>query len=374
MSRVILLGGEAASLVNFRGTLISELVKAGHQVYAAAPGISPRLAMHLKALGAQPLEAPITRTGMNPVKDLLSLFSLWKLMRKIRPDAVIAYTIKPVIYGTIAARLAGVKNIAALVTGLGYAFIEGSEPKRKVAFFLAKNLYRIALRFCRIVLFQNPDDLQVFYDLKILSVAAKTGIVNGSGVDIAYFADTPLPARPRFLMISRLLIDKGTREFGQAATALLARHPDAKIALAGPFDPSPNSIAPAELAEWQKNGVDYLGSLEDVRPEISASSIIVLPSYREGTPRVVLEAMSMGRAIITTDAPGCKETVIEGENGLLVPVRDAGALQNAMLRLYENPQLVARMGASSRHIAETRYDAILVARDVVQKAELGQFE
>ena len=371
MSKVLLLGGEAASLLNFRGTLIRELIRDGHVVFAAAPGIGETTADALLALGAQPLDAPLSRAKMNPLNDLRSIHALWRMMASVRPDVVIPFTIKPVIYGTIAARLAGVRNVTALVTGLGYAFVEGGENKRRVARVVATALYRLALRFVRMTLFQNPDDLRTFRDLGILAANARTDVVNGSGVDLDHFALVPLPDRPRFLMIARLLADKGVREYATAAASLRASHPEAEIVLAGPLDVSPNGIRAAELADWRQQGLDYVGVLDDVLPQVARATTVVLPSYREGTPRVVLEAMAMGRAIITTDAPGCRETVRHGINGLLVPPRDAVALADAMRLLHERPGKVIAMGFASRKMAQSRYDAVKVARDIMRHAGLN---
>ena len=371
MSKVLLLGGQAESLLNFRGILIQEMISQGHKVYAAAPDMDKATAYKLAGLGAIPVEAPLSRTAINPLKDMQSTWALWRLMREIKPDFFIAYTIKPVIFGSIAARLANVKNITAMITGLGYAFIEGNEAKRKITRRFAVLLYRMALPLSRKVLFQNPDDRQVFFDLKILGTSSDTAIINGSGVDILHYDVKPLPANPRFLMISRFLIDKGVREYAGAVKQLKLKFPEAQAALAGYVDSSPNSITQAELESWQPDGLELVGKLDDVRDEIARSSIIVLPSYREGTPRVVLEAMAMGRAIVTTDAPGCRETVTDGVNGLLVPVRNADALGDAMCKLYADADLVAKMALAGRKIAETRYDARLVARDIMSHAGLS---
>ena len=372
MSRVLLLGGQAESLLNFRGILIKEMISQGHIVYAAAPDMDAATAAKLAALGAIAVEAPLSRTALNPLRDAQSTWALWRLVREIKPEFFIAYTIKPVIFGSIAARLAGVKNITAMITGLGYAFIDGNETKRKITKRFAVLLYRIALPLSRKVLFQNPDDRQVFFDLKILRPTSDTAIINGSGVDVLHYDVQPLPLEPRFLMISRFLIDKGVREYAGAVKQLKLKFPAAIAALAGYVDSSPNSISQTELDSWQADGLDLVGKLDDVRDEIARSSIIVLPSYREGTPRVVLEAMAMGRAIVTTDAPGCRETVVEGVNGLLVPVRDTNALGDAMCKLYAAPEMVAEMAHAGRKIAEERYDARLVARDIMHHAGLSR--
>jgi glycosyltransferase involved in cell wall biosynthesis len=367
---VLVLGGKAESLIEFRGPLIRELVNAGHKVIAAAPDFNERIEAAVRALGGQPLEVPLARTAMNPIRDAQSIWTLIELMKQIKPDVLIAYTAKPVIYGSFAARLAGVPSVTALITGLGYAFVEGNEAKRWLARYMLSILYRLTLSRCQCVLFQNPDDRQTFLDLGIISKRTPAQVVNGSGVDTDFYSLTPVPDKTRFLMITRLLGDKGVREYAQAARILRARSPKAEVALAGYLDISPNSIKPAELAGWQAEGLEFLGTADDVRPAIARSTVVVLPSYREGTPRVVLEAMAMGRAIITSDAPGCRETVKHGLNGLLVPPRDAETLAAAMLELASDPDLVRSMGKASRQIAVERYEASKVARDVLRYAGL----
>ena len=198
----------------------------------------------------------------------------------------------------------------------------------------------------------------------------ETHIVNGSGIDLDHFAPAPLPEKPSFLMIARLLKDKGIREFAAAAKRLKADHPDVPITLVGYLDPSPDSLTQAELDDLIGHGIDYKGALADVRPAIAEASIYVLPSYREGTPRSVLEAMAMGRAIITTDAPGCRETVEHETNGLLVDPRNSEALYEAMLRLLREPDLAARMGPRSRAIAEAKYDVHKVNAEMIRHAGL----
>jgi glycosyltransferase involved in cell wall biosynthesis len=273
---------------------------------------------------------------------------------------VLSYTIKPVIYGTLAAWLAGVPHRFALITGLGYAFQGCGQRSRLQA--LVQRLYGLALARAQRVFFQNHDDLALFQERGILNPHTQVCVVNGSGVDLDSFAVRPLPAAAlagsvRFLFIGRLLGDKGVREYAQAARLLKRSHPQVQCALVGWVDSNPNAITQAELDGWIADGsIEFLGRLADVRPAIEACSVYVLPSYREGTPRTVLEAMAMGRPIVTTDAPGCRETVIDGENGFLVPVQDAVALAQAMARFIDEPALQTSMGIRSRLIAEVKYD------------------
>jgi glycosyltransferase involved in cell wall biosynthesis len=368
--QVLVLGAEPASLVNFRAPVIKRLLQLGYQVHAAAGPASREQLAFLAELGVVFHPVPFARTGMNPIKDAATGFALYKLFRMLQPDAVISYTSKPVIYGTLAAHLAGVPHIVAMVTGLGYSFIDGPEAKRKFAKWVVSWLYGLALPRCARVLFQNPDDRKDFEKLGLLHHAQGVAVVNGSGVDTNHFAPALLPSKSVFLLIARLLVDKGVREFAKAVEHVKSQLPDVEFRILGAFDPSPNGVTEDELKTWTARGIDYLGETTDVRPVIAAASVIVLPSYREGTPRAVLEGMAMGRAIITTDVPGCRETVIDGENGLLVAVRDAGALAVAMLALARDPARIVRMGQVSRRMVVEKYQAEVVAEDTVRKAGL----
>lgn len=305
---------------------------------------------------------------MNLFREAASFRSLRALCRELRPDVIIPYTIKPVVWGTLAARAAGVKRVVPMITGVGYAFTGGREPKRLLARAVSTLLYRLALGRADIVLFQNPDDMALFRKLRLQPKHVPSAVINGSGIDTAEFTPASLPGKLSFLMIARLLGDKGIREFGEAARILKSKHPEAAIRLVGYVDQSPDSITQAELDEIIASGVEFVGRLEDVRPAIAQASVYVLPSYREGTPRSTLEAMAMGRAVITTDAPGCRETVVEGVNGFLVPPRDAVALAKAMEKFIADPGLASRMGSESRRIAEEKYDVRLVNAEIMRHA------
>ncbi len=368
--KFILIAGQAESFLNFRGPLIAALQTSGAEVHVAAPElcIGSPLRERLTAKGIIVHLIPMRRTGTNPLADIQTLLALWWLMLQIRPKAVLGYTIKPVIYGSLAAWLAGVPCRFSLVTGLGYAFQgEGSRNKLQE---LAQGLYRLALSRAHKVFFQNPDDLALFKQRGILSSKAQTCVVNGSGVDIAHYVVAPLPSSISFLLVARLLGDKGIREYINSARAIRELYPEVVFRLVGAVDLNPDSVCQSELDSWVEEGViSYYGQVSDVRPAIAESSVFVLPSYREGTPRSVLEAMSMGRAIITTDAPGCRETVIDGDNGFLVPVRSVDGLVEAMKAFIENPALVAQMGQRSREIAEEKYDVHKV--NAVMLREMG---
>lgn len=347
------------SLLHFRGSLIDDLLEAGKEVHVAVPGLESGgdISVTLVNKGVSVHDIPLQRTGLNPITDLRLLLSLIALMLRHRPRFVLSYTIKPVIYGSIAAWLVGVKHRFALVTGLGYAFTGTASGKRALLRRLIQSLYRFALKRTHRVFFQNPDDQALFRELGLLSHATPSSVVNGSGVDVAEYSVAPLPDRPCFLLIARLLGDKGVREYAQAAQIVKAVYPEVVFRLVGWIDDNPDAITQRELDQWvDSDFLEFLGRLGDVRPAISDCSVYVLPSYREGTPRTVLEAMAMGRAVITTDAPGCRETVVDGDNGFLVPVKDVRALADAMMKMVATPGLAASMGARSRRIAEEKYD------------------
>ncbi|WP_235040393.1 glycosyltransferase family 4 protein [Vreelandella profundi] len=348
------------SLIKFRGVLLEAIQHAGYEVHVACPGILDErgLCDELEVLGIKVHDINLNRTGLNPFADLISFFSLWSLMRNVKPDYVLCYTIKPVIYGVLAAWLASVPNRVALITGLGYTF-QNSEGDFRRAFLhkIVQKLYKFVLKKTKVVFFQNPDDEILFRKLFLLPTNTRSVVVNGSGVSVDQFTVTPLPRESRFLLIARLLGDKGVREYFEAAKIIKARYPATVFLLVGWIDKNPDAIAQQELDSWRVSGIiDYLGKLEDVRPAIENCSVYVLPSYREGTPRTVLEAMAMGRAIITTDAPGCKETVVDGDNGFLVPVKSVSELVAAMEKFILDKDLAVCMGHRSREIAVEKYD------------------
>lgn len=371
--KFLLIAGYPDSIMNFRGLLLDSLRSLGLETHVAAPGLKHgEIRRTLESKGIIVHDVPLQRTGINPGRDIVTLFHLWRLMRNIRPDYVLGYTIKPVIYGSLAAFIARVPRRFALVTGLGYAFADAEQKgRRRVIRSLAQWLYAAALRRTEKVFFQNSDDESLFRSLGILDSNVPTRIVNGSGVDVDSFTVAPLVTMTlRFLLIARLLGDKGVREYVDAARQMRTQFPNVHFGLVGWIDENPDSITQQELDTWVAEGiVEYLGRLKDVRPAIANCSVYVLPSYREGTPRTVLEAMAMGRPIITTDAPGCRETVIDGVNGFLVPVKSSEDLVHAMKRFINQPELIEQMGQCSRTLAEKKYDVNKV--NAIMLEEMG---
>lgn len=366
--RIAVLGGEARDLVNFRGHLISEMASAGHTVFGIAPGGTAEISENLEKRGATLVPIELNRTGLNPLRDLVSLFRLWRLFRKLQLDLVMAYEVKAVVFGTLAAWLAAVPRRFAMITGRGTT-LQGDLTRRKdsVVRKIVKLMYRTALRHAHGVMFQNPDDLAFFAEERMLPVQVPRKIINGSGVDLDHFSLSPLPDGPvTFLFVGRLLRDKGIYEYVEACRLLLEKRLPARFQILGPLDSNPNALTADQVHAWMREGaVEYLGEAKDVRPALRSAHVLVLPSYGEGTPRSVLEAMSMGRAIITTTAPGCKETVRDQVNGFLVPVKDAQALAEALQRLVQHPELIAQFGAECRRITEEKYDVRLVTADIL---------
>lgn len=372
--RVVVIGGWAPSLIKFRGPLLAAMVARGHEVIAMAPEAGAGTSAvegGLAALGVRFEPIELQRTGIDPVADVRTIRLLVRRLGALGPDLVLGYTIKPVIYGSLAARLAGVPNRAAMITGMGSALASARTAKQRVIAAVVRTLYRAGLAQCQVVIFQNADDRDELARLGALPRRARVAIVRGSGVDLAHYAPSPLPPGPPiFLFLGRLLRDKGIAEYVEAARLVRQRYPAATFRVAGWLDPNPESLRQAELDALVASGtIEYLGAPDDVRPHLAAAHVLVLPSYREGTPRSVLEAMAMNRAVITTTAPGCRETVVDGESGLLVPVRDARQLAAAMIRLIASPALLARLAASGHARAVLLYDARKVADSVL--AALG---
>lgn len=357
--KIVLIASYNKSLLIFRGALLAAMVQAGHEVIACAPGPDPAVIEPLQQLGVRYEPIFLDRTGINALRDTRTLIHLTRLLRQLNPDITLGYTIKPVIFGSLAARLARIPHRFSLITGLGFAFVDGpgTTLKKRVLNRLIRVLYRAALSTNRIVFFQNPDDKELFLQLGLVN-SAQVVVVNGSGVDLEHFYQAPLQAESSvFLLIARLLKDKGIREYIEAAQIIKARYPHATFLLVGPVDSNPAAIPAEEVATWKSSGcIEYLGEVSDVRPVIARSTVYVLPSYREGMPRTILEAMAIGRPIITTDVPGCRETVIEGYNGILVAPRDPESLAEAMERFISHPELVTQMGNHSRKLAEEKFN------------------
>jgi glycosyltransferase involved in cell wall biosynthesis len=349
------------NVYNFRSGLVQALVAAGYEVVVAAPEDSH--SARLADLGCRYLPLPMDNKGTSPRSDFRLYRDYRRLMRAEKPDCFLGWTIKPNVYGTLAARslqIAAINNIS----GLGTAFIRGGWLSR-----MAKGLYRLALLRSATVFFQNRDDRALFVDQKLVA-RERTALLPGSGIDLTRFLPVPMNARPsgdlRFLLIGRVLWDKGLAEFVAAARQVRARHPRIRFQILGFLDAANQTAVPrSEVDRWvAEEGIDYLGTTDDVRPFIADADCVVLPSYREGTPRTLLEAAALGRPLIATDVPGCREVVDNGSNGLLCTVRDGDDLARCMLEMIAaSPEERAEMGAFSRAKVEREFDEeIVIAR------------
>ncbi len=367
--KILILGAYPNSIISFRGQLIKSLVAGGNEVMVMTAPASAQIIAQIELLGATFTAFPVQRNGLNPLADLQTCYFLTKVMKAWRPDKILAYTIKPVIWGGIANSFTAKADFYALISGLGYAFEAGS-LLRNLVNQLVKRLYKFSLSTSKAVIFQNEDNQQVFIDKNIIP-ADKAHRVFGSGVNIDDYSPQALPKGPTtFLLIARLLGDKGLREYMQAAKQVKQRYPEVIFQLLGPADSSPDRIDLEEVRQWQQAGIiDYLGETDNVQPYLADCHIYTLPSYHEGLPRTVLEAMAIGRPILTTDVPGCRDTVIDHENGLLVAAKDSDALRVAMIWFIEHSAVWHDMASASRNLACQKFDANKVNQhiaDIIQ--------
>ncbi|WP_372731534.1 glycosyltransferase family 4 protein [Novosphingobium sp.] len=371
--KVLVLSSLAFSLLNFRGALLAELRKQGHEVLAVAPDYDRAVEAGLKAMGIELRVVPMHRTGTNPFKDLQTLFAYWRLMRKERPDVIVAYTQKPIIYGGIAARLYGKAPFHALMSGLGHLFSEDAQD-RVVVRGIFSRLYRAALKKAVTLFVFNRDDRPDMIAAGIIDERHRVLQVPGSGVDTQHYVEAPLrDGAPVFLMMGRLMRDKGVYDYLEAARIVQRQYGDVRFQLLGrPEDSNRTGISEAEVHRLSSEyPVEFLAETRDVRPYLAQCSVFVLPSfYREGLPRTILEAMSSGRAVITTDMPGCRDPIEHEGNGLLVPAKSPQDLAKAMIRLVEDPEMLRKMSRRSREIAEQTYDVKIVNHMLLDAMDL----
>jgi glycosyltransferase involved in cell wall biosynthesis len=365
--RVAIISHHAPTIVSFRGALIRSLVQRGAEVWVLAPDYTPEIKKSVCALGVMVADYPLHRTGMNPFKDLQTFFALQRILRQIHPHIVLPYSVKAIIYGLLAA--GHVERRVVLMAGLGYAFTETNPSlRRRLLRFVIKQMYRAALRRADAVLFFNPDDLREFCEESIIH-PEQAVLLGGTGVDLAQFSPQPPVLSPvTFTLAARLLREKGIEEFAEAARLIKQRYLNTRFLLLGGLDTNPGSLREVEVRRWVDEGVlEWPGHVPDVKPYLMQTSVYVLPSYyREGVPRSTQEAMAMARPVITTDAPGCRETVVQGVNGFLVPPRDVDALVAAMERFIRQPDLIITMGQASRKLAEERFDVHKINAIILQ--------
>jgi glycosyltransferase involved in cell wall biosynthesis len=362
---IVILSRCAWTLHNFRLRLIHGAEVTGSRTIAAGSD-EGQWGERLKKSGVDFRSIPVSKRGVSPLIDLILFFSLVRFFWTERPAVVHSFTIKLVIYGTIAAWVSRIPVRVVTITGLGHAFLSDDNFLRRVVEYL----YRFALARAHAVVFQNKDDLALFLQRGLVQ-ASKTRLVAGSGVNLSRFNSETLPllslGRPTILMVARLLKEKGVVEYVEAARAVRTQNPEVQFLFLGGVDArNPSSITEAQFKalNWDK-AVQWLGEVEDVVPVIRCADIVVLPSYREGTPRSLLEAAAMGRPLIAADVPGCREVVNHGANGLLIPARDAGALASAVLAMVRDVDELTKMGGASRALVEEKFDETKVIAETV---------
>jgi glycosyltransferase involved in cell wall biosynthesis len=358
--KVTIVTSYAPSSISFRGELISALVEKGCCVQVLAPDHSAETKDRLRLIGASSGDFFLSRSGASPFLDLRSLYSILRIFCSDRPDVVLTYFVKPNIWGIIAAAMACVPKRIAMVEGMGYCFTPNANGyrslKQLLLGWLILRLYQLAFMAANRVIVLNSDDINELYR-KCGLKPSKTVLLGGIGVSLDQWNNHHPHLSPiTFTMVARLLREKGVFEFLNAARLIKSEFPCVRFLLLGGLDDNPGAIGKRDLQPWIEMGcVDILGHVE-VLPHLRITSVFVLPSYREGMPRSTQEAMAMGRAVITTDAPGCRETVLDNVNGFLVPPRDSSALAQAMKRFIMRPEMIAQMGRESRRLAEERFD------------------
>lgn len=360
---VMVLSSHTPSLIWFRLDMMVAFKECGHKVVAVGNEDETTWSDRFQPYGIKYRKATIERNGTNPFKDLKTMHSLREIMRQERPDKIFAYNAKTVIYGGLAAHK---ERIAfyPLIAGLGSVFM-GRGLKNRLVRTILKIEYKQSLKHSRRVFFQNQDDVDVFVKKRMVR-EEKVAMLHGSGVNLEAFKVQKLPDRFGFLYIGRLIRDKGVFEYLEACRIVKQAYPTIRCLLVGPFDSNPSALKKEELKSYLDDGtVEYFGEQTDVRPFLAQCCVFVLPSYREGTPKTVLEAMASYKAVITSDAPGCRETVIDGENGYLVPVKDPVTLAKKMIALYEQPDLIKAMAERGRKMAEDLFDVNKINEKIV---------
>lgn len=364
MKRIAILTNQSSSLLNFWQYLIFKLLEMDFKVECIIPAGDRLAEKGLEKLGAHIIHYNLDRKGINPIKDMGTVIELIKIFNNIKPDILFSTTIKPVIYGCIAARITGVPCIYAMITGLGYAFETDTKIKKAVN-KLAAFLYGRSLKHATGIFFQNKDDEKIFRDLKIISPDARILYANGTGVDTCkfYHANLPESENLNFLMIGRLLEAKGIREYAKACELLKKKYPETNFYLLGQPEYGRGSVSLDEVSNYKS--VEYLGHTSSVSEVIKNSHVVVLPSLREGMPTAILEASSMGRPCVVTDVAGCHDVIINGENGFLVEVSNAESLAKGMEKFILHRDLIKAMGEKARKIAIEKYDIKKVTAGII---------
>ena len=368
--KIAVISSHTPSLFWFRMDMMQDFIHHGCEVIAIGNDPKAEWSSAFQKENIRYIGVEVKRNGLNPIDDLKYFCSLRKVLKAEKPDKLFVYQAKSVIYGGLAANSLGIKEIYPLIAGVGSVFISHNLKSKVIRLILSLE-YKLAMRNVTNVFFQNKDDAGIFIKNRIIS-EKKIVYINGSGVNLDKFTVQPFPNKFGLLCIARLIKDKGVGEYLDACCIVKRQYPQVRCLLVGPYDSNPSAIKPEELQKYiNDETIEYLGEQKDVRPYLAQSTVFVLPSYREGTPKAVLEAMACGKAIITTDAPGCRETVKDGLNGFLVPIKDVTALAEKMMELYNNPALCAEMGKAGRKMTEEKFDVRLVNRTIVATMKIS---
>lgn len=363
---ILVLSSHTPSLFWFRMDMMQAFAAKGAKIIAVGPESEDAWASKFAESGIEYRAIPVSRNGLNVLSDVATYKALKKLIFHYQPQKIFTYQAKTIVYGAIAAHSIN-KDIEVypLVAGLGSIF-RGKGLKNNLIRLILSIQYRIAFRFSKKVIFQNNDDLSELVNRHLLQ-RDKCRIIHGSGVNTDKFEVTKLPQQKAILFIGRLIGDKGIREYLELAKRLKNVHKEVRCMLVGPFDSNPSAISEQELQPYIDNKIiEYYGEQKDVRAYLQQCTVYVLPSYHEGTPKTVLEAMSTGRPIVTTDAPGCRETVENGINGYLVPIKNVEALYNSVCKILDNKSLAETFSVQSRKIAENKYDVKKINSDIIK--------
>jgi glycosyltransferase involved in cell wall biosynthesis len=375
--KIVMIGTTANCVFGFRWPLIKELTTKGYKVYAFAIDYTDEQRQLLKSLGVTSIDYDLSRSGLNILADLKTMFQLKVKLEAIKPDIVLSYFVKPVIYGTVAAFLAKVPMRIAMLEGLGYVHTpteNGFNLKKKVLQIIQGFLFTLSFKFASKVVFLNPDDPKDLSKTTLFS-KSKVEILGGIGLELLdYPYSKPNIKRPiHFIFVARLLAEKGVYQLIEAIKLVQKKYPDTKLVVLGGLDEdNPESLTKKDLDGLIKQGIIiYPGQVSNVSEWLNDSHIFVLPSYyREGVPRSTQEAMAVGRPILTTDVPGCRETVVDGENGFLVPAFNVEKLTEKMIWFVEHPEKIEPMGLASRRMAEEKFDAHKVNANMLEIMEL----
>ena len=364
MKKFILISPKNRSAYNFRGDLIKDIQAKGYDVVVTGPNMEG--VDKIEALGAKFIEVLVNKNGLNPFADIAYCLKLRKIMKQEKADAIMGYTIKPVIYGSLAGWLACVKNRTAMVTGAGY-LVASKSVKAQIIKRISFILYRMGLGAAQKVIFQNIDDLNEFVEHKLVK-KEKCYVVNGSGVNMNRYTPSAYPETPSFFFLGRLVNAKGGMDFVKAAKMVKAEHPEARFMILGKLEKNlPGAITAEDLMPYVNDGtVELFPETDNLAQYYAMTSVFVLPTaYREGTPRVILEALASARAVITTFTPGCKETVTDGVNGFFVPTHNPEKVAEKMTYFIEHPENIAEMGAASLELCKNKYEISIINKNML---------